>query len=153
MLVGICLRKFDKQRPQHRQSGARHLFHSAIEVRHQFIALFDVAAANSFLLGSVHPRFAMRSTFFTVIAINRLKGCYFRPFGEELGRRSTDEAGDVGTAHSKAAETKIFQHGSREPQMIPSGAVVTSPRRRVTLSSGIGGARQYKWTLLRRNHY
>src|SRR5437868_4592014 len=124
MLVGGCIWELEKERPHNRHAGARHFFDGSIEIRHQFVTFFDIAAANIFLLGPVHPRLTMRYALFAVIAIDRLKRRQFRPLGEELGSRRTNEAATVRAAHSKATEAEVLEHRSGQTQMVPGGAVI-----------------------------
>src|SRR5207248_4203482 len=86
-----------------------------------------------------------------VIAIDRLKRRQFRPLGEELGSRRTDEAATVRAAHSKATETKVFQHRSCQTQMVPGGAVVAGPCGSIALPSGVRSAGEHKRALVGRN--
>src|SRR5581483_37422 len=80
MRVGGCIWKFEKERTHYRQPSSRHLFDCSIEVWHQAVALFDVMTTYRLLLGTMHPRFLRRGTFFGVITINGLEGGNLHPF-------------------------------------------------------------------------
>src|ERR1700686_838497 len=151
MLVGSGLGKFEEQRAQYGHSRTRHLLDSCIEIKHQLVTFFNVTASDVFLQGSVDPWLALSGPFLAVIAINGLKCCQLRPFGEELGGWIADEAAYVRAAHSKPAEAKVLQRGSGQAQMIPGAAVVASPSGGVALTSGVGSARQNERTLVGRN--
>src|SRR5580692_600975 len=84
MLVGRSLRKFEEQRSQNGQAGARHLLYRRIEIRHQPVAFFDIASTDIFLLRSVHPGFALSCAFLAVIAIDGLEGGQLSPLGKQF---------------------------------------------------------------------
>src|SRR4029077_15456670 len=103
VLVGSSRRKFEKKRAVHRYSGARELFDSGVEIREQPVTLFDIPAANGFLLGSVNPHFLVSGAFVGVIAIDGLKGGEFGPTGQQLCAGSSNKTADIGAADAEAA--------------------------------------------------
>src|SRR5580704_17346154 len=62
MIIGCGVRKFKKQRPLNRQTGARSLFCKRVQIRHQPIALFDKTSADSLRLSAANLGSAQRET-------------------------------------------------------------------------------------------
>ena len=79
MAVGGGVGELEEEWTHDGQAGARRLFGDGVEVGHQAIALFDVAAADGFVLGTVDPRLVIARAFGGVVAVDGLKGGELEP--------------------------------------------------------------------------
>ena len=107
LLIGV----FEEHRTHQWDSVVRGLLHAGVNVRKQPVALFNVAPANGFMLGTMHPRFLVGGSFFGMVAIDGIEGAQFQPFGEQIGLRAAFVSADVGSHNGKAAQSQILQHG------------------------------------------
>src|SRR6266550_3182517 len=85
-----------------------------------------------------------------MIAIDWLECAEFEPPRQQLRSGAADKAAHIRSAHSKAAESEVQEHWSRQSKMVPGAAVVAGPRGGVSLATGITGARQDEGPLIRR---
>ena len=137
MPIGGRVREFKKERAHDGQAGARHLFCNRIEIGHEAITLFDVAAADGELLGAVDPRLVRSSSFGCMVAIDGLERGEFKPFGEQICGRRAGKTANVRARHGETAEAEVqnLRHG--HAQVVPGGAVVSGPCGGISLASRI----------------
>src|SRR6266849_5584661 len=99
--------KFQKKWPHHRESGTGHLLCGRVQIGHQFVAFFYVAAPNCLLPRSMYPRFFMPGSFFGMVAVDRLECSEFHPLGEQVWRGCTDEPTYVGARQSESTQAQV----------------------------------------------
>src|SRR5580692_242619 len=73
MIIGCGVRKFKKQRPLNRQTGARSFFRKRVQIGHQPVALFDKTPADSLRLGTTDPGFLVAGPLLSVIPVDGLE--------------------------------------------------------------------------------
>src|SRR6202158_2922194 len=149
MMVACSIGIFKKERPLDGDPRARCLFRKRVEIRHQTVALFDKSPADRLRLSTADPWFMVAGPFLGVIPVDGLERSNLKPFCEQVLLRCSCESADVRSTQRKTTQAEIFEHRCCQAKMIPCGTVVTGPGCRITLSTGVAGARQHEWPQVR----
>ena len=83
--IGGGLGEFEEEGSHDGEAGAGGLFGGGVEVGHEAVALFDVAAADGEVFWAIDPGFVCTGAFGGVVAVDGLEGGDFDPLGEEVG--------------------------------------------------------------------
>ncbi len=140
---------FHKDGAHQGDARARGLFHAPVDVGHQLIAQLDVAAADGFVLGPVHPGLLIGGAFRRMVAVNGVERAQFNPPRQQVGGRTAVVPTDIVSYESVTGNAQAEQIRHTQAKVIPGAGVVTCPRCGVALRPSVGGPSQHKRPLIR----